>query len=609
MDFEKKVSGFLVDEMANLDKVGALADLLVPQIMYIPLPQIDLIKEKLLQFQKETNHSVDCISLLIIMRSFLTYRQSQYGEALSLLQSIDLANNLQISEWVKACVSAVSGTCYRSLGQKEKSLSAFHAVLEQFHEVPTPNYQRYFRNLSVYHIAEINEELGNYAKMLQTHHQFLELGEAFENQDMVNRALNGIGRAYLGLKDFDNCLKYLHLAEEASMKGSNIPFKAKNLHDMGSVYFKMKSYKNALSNFDKALDIRVEHKLNDAAITTYVEKSKVFLAQAKYIAAISSLLQAKAIAEELKILKKLYRIYEQLSVAYEKNEQYELALACYRKFHKTKEVLDDVNNTQKENERIREVNTQLHKQKKIITDQKLQIEDYAAKLIDNNIHLQNFASIAAHDLKTPIRSTSMFIGLLLRKHRLDWDEPDLEYLNFITLNMANLTKMIDDLLSLSKLDQDLPPAEIVNLNELLIEIQNRLRTKIQEIEPEICIQNNLPDVVGHSSLIGLIFQNLIDNAIKYRSTMKPRIQILFETLTNDNKERYVQFEVRDNGQGIPDFLQGEIFELFTGTVQHNSNGIGLATCKKIVSNYGGNIWVKSKEGMGTSIFFTLLAGT
>ncbi|MEL7219679.1 MAG: tetratricopeptide repeat-containing sensor histidine kinase [Bacteroidota bacterium] len=542
------------------------------------------------------------------MRSFLMYRQSQYGVALSLLNSIDFTDNSRFSKWVQACVAAVSGTCHRSLGQREEALSAFHNVFEQFQKIPESAFQRYLHDLSVYHIAEINAELGDFVKMLETHHLFLELGTSSNNKDMINRALNGIGRAYLGMKDYDNCLKYLYLAEKASLQGGNLPFAARNLHDMGSVYYSMKAYENALEYFDKALEIREENKLSAAAITTHLAKSKVYLAQANLPAAIAALLKAKTIAEELKILKKLYSIYEQLSIVYEKNEQYELALAYYRKFHKTKEIIDDVNNTQKENERVREANTELLKQKEIITEQKLQIEEYTSKLIDNNIHLQNFAFIAAHDLKTPIRSTSMFIGLLLRKHRLDWDESDVEYLNFITQNMANLTKMIDDLLSLSKLDQDLPPPEVVDLNELLIEIQNRLQTKIKEVQPTIIIQKSLPSVLGHESLTGLIFQNLIDNAIKYRSDSQSKIQILFEPFESCEKQQYIQFEVRDNGQGIPDDLQDSIFELFSRANHQNSNGIGLATCKKIVSNYGGKIWVKSRERIGTSVFFTLPAG-
>jgi len=259
----------------------------------------------------------------------------------------------------------------------------------------------------------------------------------------------------------------------------------------------------------------------------------------------------------LKTQKKSGVIYELLSTVYEKNKQYPEALAYYKKFHTTKASIDDIKSAQRENERIRETNTQLHQQKEI------------------------------------------------KKHKHNWDEDDKAFFNFITQSMQKLSKMIDNLLSLSRLDQDLPPLEVVNPNELLEDIQNRLHSKIQDLKSEIKIQKNLPNLLGHESLIGQVFQNLIDNALKYKSDAIPKIEISCKRPVSEDQKAFMQFEIEDNGKGIPAKLHEKVFELFSGTTQNNSNGIGLATCKKIVSNYGGNIWVKSKVGKGTTMIFTL----
>jgi len=604
-NFKLGIDRIFPDNDICSNKAKELANFLVPKIMYIPFTQIVEIKERLSCFERICEQNNDDLPLLYLVQAFLTYRQGQYKQALLGIRRYEYMKQSFKDDFTQACYSAIKGACYRSLGQKESALSAFHFTIRHFHYRPTQAFASYLYHLSLYHIAEINAELGNYKIMLKQHEKFFELSEAEKNVDMINRALNGIGRAYLGLGDFDNCLTYLQRAEKKSSKAGNIPFIAKNQHDIGIVFFKMKRYDNALLYLNKALKIREAYKLNDAAISSYILVSKVYIAQRNFESAVSSLNKGKAIAEKLKVVKKLCEIYKVLSIAHEENDNYDLALLYYKKFHTLNEKINDVKSTQIENERVRETNTKLNQQKNIISNQKTKIEAYASRLIETNMHLQNFASIAAHDLKAPLRITNNFIGLLSRKYEDNLDNADKEYVNFITKNMSSLSKMIDDLLSLSKLDQDLPPMKTVNTAILLDEILNRLQNKIKDIQPDILIQNDIPNVVGHESLIGQVFQNLIDNTLKYRSNSKLRIQILHSRTKDSDDEEYVTFEIKDNGVGIPDCLQNKIFELFSGANGENSNGIGLATCKKIVSNYGGTIWVESQEGIGTSMFFTL----
>lgn len=604
-DFKEGIDRIFLDDSICSTKVETLANFLVPKIMYIPSNQIEQIKEKLSCVETTAEQNGDDLPLLHLVHAFLIYRQGQFEQALLKLKDYECKKNTPKDDFTQACYSAIKGACYRSLGQKENALTAFHLTTGYFYGNPDQAFASYLYHLSLYHIAEINAELGNYETMLQQHERFLALSQSSGNVDMINRALNGIGRAYLGLADYNNCLKYLQLAEKNSSKAGNIPFLAKNQHDLGIVYFKMKFYEEALAYLDSALKTRENHKLGDATISSYILVGRVYLEQANFEKAITALNTAKSIAEALKSIKKLHEIYEILSTVYEKNNKLDLALSYYKKFHILNENLNDVTSTQKENERVRENNTKLNQQKNIIGQQKTKIEAYASKLVEANIQLQNFAYIAAHDLKTPIRITNNFVGLLSKKYKDKWDEEDKVYLNFITKNMTSLSKLIDDLLSLSKLDQDLPPMKTINLRKLLDDILNRLQRKIENTKPEITIQDNLPNIIGHDSLIGQLFQNLVDNTLKYRSETIPKIQISYTP--NLDEQKYITFEIKDNGLGIPDYLQEKVFELFSGTNGENSNGIGLATCKKIVSNYGGNIWVKSEEGIGTSMFFTLLA--
>jgi signal transduction histidine kinase len=603
MDFIEGMDSICPDASICSEKAEALADLLIPKTMYIPLDQVEQIKEKLSHFENIAQQNDENYPLLNLIHATLLYKQGQYETALSMLNNYKSKKD----RLIRACYSTIKGTCYRSLGQKENALAALHVTTGYFYDNPSQVFASYIYHIALFQIADINAELGNYQTMLEQQERLLKLSQSSGNIDMVNRALNGIGRAYLELGDNENCLKYLQIAERSSSKEGSIRFLAKNQHDLGIVYFRMKKYSDALEYLKKALEIRENYKIGDAIISSHILIGKVYLEQDFFDRAIESLNKAESIAEELKINRKLRKIYKLLSEAYEKSNKFDLSLSYFKKFHTVNDNLNDVKSTQRENEKVREINTKLKQQKNIIGEQKAKIEAYASRLVATNMQLQNFASIAAHDLKAPIRITNNFVGLLTRKHKNTWDDADKEYIDFITKNMKSLSTMIDDLLSLSKLDQDLPPMKSINTHTLIEEVLNRLQSKIKDIKPEILIQDNLPNVVGHASLVGQLFQNLIDNTLKYRSKAIPKIQISCGPSQEFDEQKYITFEIKDNGLGIPDYLQEKVFELFSGTNGENSNGIGLATCKKIISNYGGNIWVKSEEGIGTSVFFTLLS--
>ena len=607
MNFANKISEQLSKNESDKHKAYALADLLIPQIMYIPHDQIYQVLEQIAHFQTNSKQTANELFLLELIQSFLIYRKNDYQLAIDRISNFRSSSYSEIDSFNIASSFCIEGACYRSIGHKENALKAFHSSIDQFEDVPSKAYQKYLYGLAFYHVGELHAELDDFDGMLEKQKRFYEIGSLFQNVDMVNRALNGIGRAYLGLKDFRNSLKYLKLAEQNSKAIANIPFKAKNLHDIGMAFLELKEYDNAIVYLRKALAVREKHSLNDAIISSYIGIAKVQIAQSFFENAIKSLHQAHSLMKNMDVKKMLATIYQLLSYAYEQDKQFELALDYYKKYQNIQEAINDIKATQKENERIRESNTELRRQKNIISEQKKTIESYVAKLADANNSLQNFAYIAAHDLKAPIRITNNFIDILQKKNNREWDDKEKTYFDIIAKNLSQLSTMIDNLLSLSKLDQDLPPVESIDMNQLIKNVLIRLEGKISKANPIIFIPDDLPAVMGHPSLIVQLFQNLLDNAIKYRRDEMLNIEISNRFATCSDEETYIQFEIEDNGKGIAADFQEKMFELFSRTKGKISNGIGLATCKKIVANYGGNIWVKSKEGEGTTVFFTLPA--
>lgn len=581
----------------------ALSDLLLSKLMYIPPQEVKNIEGQLLIFRSTLQPIEESYFIIESILAFLEYKQSNYSKVIEALLPIpEYSKAFNITHFATRCVAIA--TSYRSLGKKELALKYFQKAIEIYENVNLIPHQNYCFGLALYHISEIYGELKDYDEMLKRHLLFFKYSKIWKNIDFKNRSLNGIARAYSGKKDYDASLIYFKMASQSSEKDGNLPFKSRNYHDLGMLYVKMKYYDEAYENYNKALKLRQEYQLVNASITTLTSMGQLFFIQKKYDRAIELWQEALDMALPLKVNRKIYQIYKNLSTVYQEAGQFELALVFYKKFHLLKEQVDNVDKTQVESQKIREAYSQLRQQKELIESQKIEIEKALSKQEETIKYLENFASVAAHDLKAPIRIAANFAQLLKRKHKHLWDQDDTEYFDFISNNIGLLAKMIDDLLSLSRVDQNLPYPKTVDMDETLNAVLARLSAKIEESKANITIQSQLPPIIGHTSLVTQLFQNIIENAIKHRQTgLTPQISISSKLLSTT--PQFCQFEIRDNGEGIETDLQPYIFELFSGGKKEDSSGIGLATCKKIVTHYGGNIWVKSKKNKQTSVFFTL----
>jgi len=232
------------------------------------------------------------------------------------------------------------------------------------------------------------------------------------------------------------------------------------------------------------------------------------------------------------------------------------------------------------------------------------LERSHAALVQLNADLERFAYAASHDLQEPLRTIASFTELMARHPTTD--EQSLEYIRLIQSSVTRLETLIRDLLSYSQLSQDGGLDAIVDLREVLGETLFNLQTAIKETGA-IITADALPAVPGRRGQLVQLFQNILGNAIKYRSERPPRIQI---SVRASEKNAWL-FAVRDNGIGIDmqyaELIFGVFKRLHSGR-EYPGTGIGLATCKRIVEIHGGTIWVESQEGEGTTFYFRLPAG-
>lgn len=235
-------------------------------------------------------------------------------------------------------------------------------------------------------------------------------------------------------------------------------------------------------------------------------------------------------------------------------------------------------------------------------EREAEIKMYVDKLKSKNKELEQFSYITSHDLQEPLRTVLSFIDLIQDDYGENLD-PDMKmYLKYITDASLRMSNLIKSLLDYSRIGYK-GVVEPVNCNELMESVTADLSYKIKKSQAQIAY-NSLPTVVGYNLELRLLFQNLITNAIKFQKpTEVPKIDLSYE-----DKNSHWQFNIADNGIGIPKEFQNKIFVIFQRLHNreiYDGTGIGLSHCQKIVELHGGEIWVNSEAGIGSTFHFTI----
>jgi len=233
-----------------------------------------------------------------------------------------------------------------------------------------------------------------------------------------------------------------------------------------------------------------------------------------------------------------------------------------------------------------------------------ELESLNERLRTSNERLEQFAHAVSHDLQEPLRMVSSYLQLLADRHGETLDEDAHEYLEFAVDGADRMRQMIDGLLQYSRVGTQGASFEPVDLNNVLADVRTDLRRRIEETDAEITVEE-LPAVDGDADQLRQLFQNLLENAVRYSGDEPPRIHVSAE---RDEDERVIA--VRDEGIGIAPADQDHIFEVFQrlhGREEYAGTGIGLALCQRIAERHGGSIWVESEPDAGSTFFVALPA--
>lgn len=230
------------------------------------------------------------------------------------------------------------------------------------------------------------------------------------------------------------------------------------------------------------------------------------------------------------------------------------------------------------------------------------LSDHAAHLARSNAELEQFAFIASHDLKEPLRTVVSFLQLLEKKYGEGLHPEAQECIAYAVGGARRMHSLVNDLLSYSRQGGGYAAPQSVDCNEVLAAVLRNLQQSIEESGAEVRA-DVLPTITAHAGQLVLVFQNLLANALKYRRDVPPRIDI-----AAGRQDGSWVFSVRDNGIGIPAQHHERIFRIFQrlhDRQEYEGTGIGLAVVKKIVEHNGGRVWLHSTPGEGSTFYFSV----
>ena len=231
-------------------------------------------------------------------------------------------------------------------------------------------------------------------------------------------------------------------------------------------------------------------------------------------------------------------------------------------------------------------------------------EQMIEKLSDSNEELERFAYVCSHDMQEPMRMVKSFSEKIKTYLGEDLDNKAKTYLNFVIDGAERAQGLISDILTYSSLDRDTMKPEKVDIGKLLAVVKETQQVNLEERGGQITWGEDLPIVMGNKTQLYQLFQNLVNNGLKYQKPdASPHVHVSVQ-----EKPKHWEFTIKDNGIGMEQRHLRKIFDVFQRLhlkEEYAGTGVGLSICKKVVERHGGQIKVTSEVGEGSAFIFTL----
>ncbi|KAA3621221.1 MAG: hypothetical protein DWQ02_28115 [Bacteroidetes bacterium] len=561
-------------------------------------------------------------------------------------EALEIANDLNLTKG-KADITHEKGMVYWYQGDYEQASKFFFEALAQREQLGDKlGLARSYNNIgNVFFHQEDYEQAYDYYSL------GLEMRKELNDSVGLIYSYNNLADVALKRFDFDAALANYKIAQrygEATGHKGGLSFVLQN---MGLLYKEKVQIDSARYYFDEALPLAQEIEDKNKVSFLYNQLARIELDEGEYREALTLGRSSYRFAEEAGAKDKMRDACEILSLSYAGLDRYEEAFVEMQKFNvldeeiagedKEKAILEissKYETAKKEAEILSQKTELLENEKKVnrltiftfvlifltivivalalyaryrlqirnakmLRDKNKQIEAQNEKLIRSNSALEQFAYVASHDLKEPLRNISSFSSLLKRNYENKLDTTGKDYIDIITKGVRHMSGLLDDVLAYSRLTQNtLTRDEEINMNEVVDSVKETLEQVIDE-KNVIITSDKLPKVKSNNIQMYQLLQNLISNGIKFNNKPNPTVHVGY---SRENGQHH--FTVADNGIGINKEFENKIFQIFQRLHkkdEYTGTGVGLAICERIVKQHGGEIWLESKLDQGSTFHFTL----
>ncbi len=558
---ESKISAFAQSEIYNILTLALLRSQ--------DFSELETHSKKLLELSlatQDVEKQIVAYNNLAIINSI----GNDYKTAMSyFLEALDRAIAINYRKSIADTLINI-GTIYANLQNHEEALARYQTILEDYHDV-----------LAVSTLAIVYNNVGNIFYLLndatQARSYFeksLEFAVASQYQEMTALAYTQISRVYRMEGNTDDALVFAerarHLMEE---KGETSGLQL-NLINLAQLHYDLLDLESAIGLANQGLEVS--------------EKTGDDVNRMKAMRLLSTIYASQ------KDFEKAYNYQNDHS-----NLQDKVVKEQSRLHAIDIEIRYDIREKQRQIEQLKREN---EFQGKLIV-QGEQIAEQNTQLVFANEELQQFAYIVSHDLKEPLRMIASYAQLIMFRYKNIVDENFQTYLDFMSEGVTRMNSLLDGLLQYGTVGKEKEEQESVDIQEVIDAAEFNLKLLIRETKAVITV-GKMPTVIAHPSRMVQLFQNLINNAIKFRLTeVQPKISI---TCTKKGKLYY--FKVADNGIGIEQEHRERVFAIFQRLhtrQKYEGTGIGLSICQKIVQHLGGQIWIEDTEGGGSTFCFTI----
>lgn len=496
--------------------------------------------------------------------------QADYAKSMQyLLEALEISKTTNYRKATAQYLINI-GTIYAQILNYEETLLRYQAVLEDYDDVIEVNDKAIVLNNvgNHYYLTQ------RFAEAQDHFQQALDLARQAHYREMIVLSLAQISRTYTALGDIEKALTLANEAQEIINEIGDVNGRQINLLNLANIKFLQ-------GDFDRASILTSQGIVTAKRMNDETHELVGYQLQAK-------------IHRELKNFEKALQyqtIYSELQKDFSREQMKRQAMDLEIKYN-IHEKRNQIEQLTKENQL-----------QALLLEQKDQIVKQNSQLLQVNEELRQFAYVASHDLKEPLRMIGSYTQLIFRRNGQDFDKDSKSYFDFVSEGVNRMNNLLDALLRYATIGKTDEEFEVVHLKDAVELAMINLRVRIEETKANI-IMEELPVVRSIQSLLIQLFQNLVSNALKFR---QPNVNPVVRIRAYEEAEEIIVC-VEDNGIGIASEYQERIFVIFQrlhSRARYEGTGIGLSICLKIVQRLGGRIWIESEVDKGATFLVAL----